>query len=68
MNTGPARQPIAAKSRAEAIIQFVRDNAEMINAANTLKVEMNFNGAEMVVKAERGFKVAGEFTIRAAPG
>ena len=32
-----------------------------INAANTLKMELNFNGAEMVVKAERGFRVSGEY-------
>lgn len=68
MSNGVMRQPIPANSRADAIIKFVRDNEEMINAANTLRVEMNFNGAEMVVKAERGFKVAGEFSIRGSPG
>lgn len=68
MSGGPARQAIPAKDRVEAIIKFVKDNAEMINAANTLRVEMNFNGAEMVVKAERGFKVAGEFVISRGVG
>lgn len=64
-----ARQPVYSKSRAEAIKKFIDENAEMINAANTLKIEINCNGAEFVVKAERGFKVAGEYTlVRPAPG
>ena len=61
MGNAPARQPIPARDRVEAIIQFIRENADMINAANTLKMELNFNGAEMVVKAERGFRVSGEY-------
>lgn len=62
-SAGPARQPIAARSRAEAIKQFIDDNAEMVNAANTLRIEINCNGAELVVKAERGFKVSEAYRI-----
>lgn len=64
------RQPIPAKDRVEAIKKFLDDNADTVNAANTLKIEINCNGAELVVKAERGFKVSGEYTVRsyAPPG
>jgi len=57
------RETISANSRVEAIVAFVRANAETIDALGTLRVEFNFNGNNMVAKAERGFVIKETYRV-----